>query len=253
MRFKGKTAVVTGAGSGIGRASARRLASEGGAVVCLDVRGEAAEQTANLIREQGGRALGATCDVRDRKGLEEVRRRAVETFGAVHYLVNSAGAVTGHGLEEITDEIWSLVMDVNQKGTFLAIQTFVPVIEAAGGGAIVNVTSIESEAVVASGAHTQPHYAASKGGVRMLTRTLAHDLGPRNIRVNAVAPGFVPTGIGVLGTESQRYNDYVAQHTALKRPARPEELGAAIAFLLSDEASYITGVELPVDGGWWIY
>ena len=142
---------------------------------------------------------------------------------------------------------------MNQKGPFLCIQQFAPAIAEAGSGAIVNVTSIESEAVVASGEHTQPHYAMSKGGLKMLTRALAHDLGARNIRVNAVAPGFVPTGIGVLGAGSDVYQEFVGAHTALKRPARPEEIAAAIAFLLSDDASYITGAELPVEGGWLIY
>ena len=221
--------------------------------MCLDIRGEMAEEACSEIREEAGRAIAVACDVRDRTGLKETLRLARAEFGKVTHLVNCAGAVTSHGWDEIDDEVWDLTVGVNQKGPLLCIQQFVPAIVEAGGGAIVNVTSIESEAVVASGAHTQPHYAMSKGGLKMLTRALAHDLGAKNIRVNAVAPGFVPTGIGVLGTGSNTYQEFVSAHTALERPARPEEVAAAIAFLLSDDASYITGVELPVEGGWLIY
>ena len=252
-RFGNTVTVVTGAGHGIGRATAARLAAEDGAVVCLDIRGEMAEEASGMIREEAGRAIAVACDVRDRTALEETLRLAKAEFGKVTHLVNSAGTVTSHGWDEIDDEVWDLTVGVNQKGPFLCIQQFAPAIAEAGGGAIVNVTSIESEAVVASGEHTQPHYAMSKGGLKMLTRALAHDLGARNIRVNAVAPGFVPTGIGVLGAGSDVYQEFVGAHTALKRPARPEEIAAAIAFLLSDDASYITGAELPVEGGWLIY
>lgn len=253
MRFSGKVAVVTGAGSGIGRACAERLAQEGATAICLDVRKDAAEETVTAIETDGGSAIAAACDVRDEAALRSVRETAIEAFGQVTHLVNCAAVVIGQGLYDLTDEAWDATMDVNQKGPFLAIRVFAPEMEKAGGGAIVNVTSIESEAVVASGEWSTPHYATSKGGLRMLTRTLAHDLGPRGIRVNAVAPGFCPTGGGVLGTGSEAYNRFVEAHTAMKRPARPEEIAAGIVFLLSDDASYITGAELPVDGGWWIY
>lgn len=253
MRFADSVTVVTGAGSGIGRATALRLASESAAVVCLDVREEAAQETVDAIAGDSGRALTAVCDVREETELADVRAAALETFGKITHLVNCAAVVIGQGLFDLTDESWSLTMDVNQKGPFLAIRVFAPEMEKAGGGAIVNVTSIESEAVVVSGELSTPHYATSKGGLRMLTRTLAHDLGPRGIRVNAVAPGFCPTGGGVLGTGDEAYDPFVEAHTALKRPARPEEVAAGIVFLLSDDASYITGTELPVDGGWWIY
>ena len=253
MRFSGSVTAITGAASGMGRATALALAVEGGAVVCLDVRDEATQATAEQARAQGGRAAGLACDVRDREALRSARDLALKEFGKVTHLVNSAGALTMHGLADLGDEDFALVHDVNLKGTFLAIQTFAPEIERAGGGAIVNITSIEAEVVVASGPHTQPHYASSKGGVKALTRTLAHDLGPKNIRINAIAPGLIATGFGGSDPTSARYQEYVRGHSALRRAGKAEEVAAAIAFLLSEDASYITGVQLPVDGGWLLY
>src|SRR5881409_165537 len=194
MRFDGRVVLVTGAGSGIGRATSLRLASEGAAVVGFDIRPEAAEETVRLIGEAGGRAVAAEGDVRDRASLERAVALAVETFGGLTDLVNNAGVVTMHGLDELTEERWDFVVDINLKGAFLAAQTAAPAIAASGGGGIVNLSTVESEVVVASGPRCQPHYNASKGGIRMLTKALAHELAPMNIRVNAVAPGPIDTG-----------------------------------------------------------
>jgi NAD(P)-dependent dehydrogenase (short-subunit alcohol dehydrogenase family) len=254
MRFEEKVAFVTGAGSGIGRATAVRLASEGAALICFDKNGETAQETAEMIREQGGQAKVAQGDVRDRAHLQAALEAALEAFGKVNYLVNNAGMVTMTGLDDLTEEEWDLVLDVNLKGHFLTTQVVAPAIADAGGGAIVNLSTIESEVIAAVGwSHCQPHYNASKGGIRILTKAMAHELKDRNIRVNAVAPGPVATLFTGSDLDSLEAREIYKDRMIIPRAARPEEIAAGIAFLLSDDASFIVGVQLPIDGGWLVY
>lgn len=247
----GRVALITGAGSGIGRAVATRLASEGAAVLVLDLREDAARETAGLIARGGGRAEIAAADVRDHAQVEAALDVALSAFGAIHYLVNNAGLVRMSTFDELSEEEWDLVLDTNLKGMYLVTRTVAPAIARAGGGAIVNLSTIESEVVVSSQGHPQVHYNASKGGVKMLTKALAVELSDRGIRVNAVAPGpiattFVPGG----DLRSPEAWAFMRDRLLVGRVGEPEDVAAAISFLLSDEASFITGVQLPVDGGW---
>jgi NAD(P)-dependent dehydrogenase (short-subunit alcohol dehydrogenase family) len=253
MRFEGRVALVTGAGSGIGRATSLRLAGEGAAVVCFDVRRESVLESVALIERDGGRALATVGDVRDRVSVADALGAGLDRYGKLTHLVNNAGVVEMAGLDEITDESWDYVLDVNLKGQFITAQVASPAIARAGGGAIVNLSTVEAEVVAASGAHCQPHYTASKGGVKMLTKALAHELAPSGIRVNAVAPGPVATTFAGVDFDSPAVKEYLGRRMLIPRPAAPEEIAAAIAFLLSDEASFITGTQLVVDGGWLVH
>ncbi len=250
-RHEGKVGFITGGGSGIGRETALRLAGEGARMVVTDVNLAAAEETVALIVEAGGEAIAAQVDVRDKAQIAAAAERAVEAFGAVHLLVNNAGVVTPHSFDTLTEDAWDFVVDINLKGQFLVAQTLAPHIAAAGGGAIVNLSTVEALVVVTSGSTAQPHYNASKGGVPMLTKALAVELADRNIRVNCVAPGPIATNFFDLeGVTSPEAMEFLGQRLLVKRVGQPADIASAVSWLLSDEASWIDGVQLPVDGGW---
>lgn len=246
-----KVLFITGAGAGIGRATALRLASEGARVMVTDVDGLSAQDTADQIEKAGGTALAAEVDVRAGEQIAAAAAAAVAAWGGIHLLVNNAGLVTGHSLRDLTEEAWDLVLDVNLKGQFLVAQEVTRRIAASGGGAVVNLSTVEATVVVTSGETAQPHYNASKGGVPMLTKALAVELASDAIRVNCVAPGPVATDFfDYEAVTSDEGFALMKQRLLVPRVGQPEDIAAAVSFLLSDEASFINGIQLPVDGGW---
>lgn len=250
-RHADKVAFITGGGSGIGRETALRLASEGAKMVITDVNLDAANETVDLIVAGGGEAIAAQVDVRNREQIVAAADAAVAAFGAIHLLINNAGLVTTHSLADLTEDAWDLVVDVNLKGQFLVAQEVSRRIAAAGGGAIVNLSTVEAMVVVTSGSTAQPHYNASKGGVPMLTKALAVELAESNIRVNCVAPGPIATNFFDLeGVTSPEAMEFMGQRLLVKRIGKPSDIASAVSWLLSDEASWIDGIQLPVDGGW---
>ncbi|HVC03365.1 MAG TPA: SDR family NAD(P)-dependent oxidoreductase [Candidatus Acidoferrales bacterium] len=250
-RHAGRLAFVTGAGSGIGRAIARRLATEGCAVACTDVQLGRARETADAIVDRGGRALALEADVRNRAAVRSALQQTVAAWRGLNYVVNNAGIVTMSSLANVTDEEWDLVVDINLKGQFIVTQEAAPLLAPNTPSAIVNLSTVEAEVVVSSSGFAQPHYNASKGGVKMLTKACAVELAAQGTRVNAVAPGPVQTGF-IPGVDPEHFEmpQIVLDRLLIKRMGQPDDVAAAVSFLLSDDASFITGAQLVVDGGW---
>jgi glucose 1-dehydrogenase len=241
-RFAGRVAIVTGAAGGIGAATARRLAEEGAAVVLVDRDGERAERTAAGLATSGPGARAAGADVSNASAWRRVIGIAVEAFGAIDVLVNNACAWEVKPAHELPPEGWRRQLDACLTSAYLGFRACHPHLEARSGS-VVNVSSVH--ALVGIPGH--PAYAAAKGGMVALTRQLAVEYGPR-LRVNAVLPGPILTAAWDRISEADRQRAVAT--TVAKRFGAPEEAAAAIAFLASDDASYITGTTLLVDGGW---
>ena len=254
-RLKDKVAVITGAASGIGAACARRFAAEGASLVVSDISEQSCAAVAEELRGAGARFVVAAGDVTSRADTEAVTETARDSYGGIDVLVNSAG-ITTRTVADVPDleERWRRVMDVNLKGTMLMCHAAVEVMRAAGdGGSIVNLASIMGHVGYPPGVGLSDGfspYAQSKGGVVQLTRDLAAAVGSEGIRVNAVCPGFVHTPLTeVLVSNPEVYSKLKDAHP-LGRIARPEEIASVILFLASDEASFVTGANLLVDGGY---
>jgi NAD(P)-dependent dehydrogenase (short-subunit alcohol dehydrogenase family) len=247
-RLAGKVALITGAGSGIGRVAAGLFASEGASVVVADVAAEAAVDTAATITAAGGRATAVTVDVADETEVTAMVRTAVDTFGGLHVLFNNAGIFPGDdgGVLDTPPSTWDRVMAVNLKGVWLGCRAAVPAMMDSGGGSIVNVASF----VALMGAATaQVAYTASKGGVLAFTRELAVEYARSGIRANSLCPGPIDTPLlaELLADPDRRQRRMV--HVPMGRLGRPEEIARAALFLASDDSSFMTGSALVVDGG----
>jgi 3-oxoacyl-[acyl-carrier protein] reductase len=242
-----EVALVTGAGRGIGAATALRLARDGRAVVVADLDPEPAEEVAAAVEAAGGRARAVACDVTRREDVDAAVRAAAE-LGALDVLVTCAGLIRDNLVHRMSEEDWDLVLTTHLKGTFLCAQAAQVELVARGGGAMVFVSSSS-----ARGNRGQANYSAAKAGIEGLTRTLALELGRFGIRVNAVAPGFVETRMtrAVAERTGVDYEDVkraASERIALGRVGQPEEIAAAIAFLAGGDASYVTGQTLAVQG-----
>jgi NAD(P)-dependent dehydrogenase (short-subunit alcohol dehydrogenase family) len=244
MRMRGKIAVVTGAGSGLGRATALRLAAEGARVACADRAPARAEETVASIVAAGGEAIALETDVTDAGACARMVEATLRRFGALTTLVNSAG-IAGPTGPTLTPEDWRHVIDVNLTGSWLAAQAAREALAAGGQGAVVNLASIYG----VTGGSRSPAYAASKGGVTNLTRQLALAWAPA-IRVNCVCPGHVETPLTAAIMADPAWRQSMLPRYPLGRFGGVDDVAAAILYLASDEAAFVTGVALPVDGGY---
>ncbi len=239
----GKVALVTGAGRGLGRAIAHTLAAAGAKLACVDVDEALVAETVEQIRAAGGTAESWTCDVTDSGRVNQVVGEVIGALGAVDILVNNAGITRDNLLMRMKDEQFDAVLAVNLRGTFLFSRAVARPMMKAKGGRIINIASVSGM----MGNPGQSNYSASKAGVIGLTRTVARELAPRNITVNAVAPGFIATEMSAkLGEETLRQ---IEQRTPLGRLGNPQDVADAVLFLASEAAGFITGQVLVVDGG----
>ena len=249
MRVKNKVALVTGAGAGIGKASALLLAREGASVGVADFDATAAEATAQIIRQAGGEAISVTCDVSVEADCARMVEAVSAQWGRLDILCNVAGVVLGGILDETTDREWNVSMDVNLRSIYLCSKHAIPLLKRSGGGTIVNMASVAG----LMGVRNRAAYSASKGGVIALTKSMAIDYVDDGIRVNSICPGTVDSPslqkrLEALPDPAAARRDFIARQP-MRRFGKPEEIAYCVLFLASDESSFVTGTEVIVDGG----
>jgi len=247
MRLKDKVAVITGAGGGLGSVAANRFCLEGAKVVVNDINADRGQKVVNDIKESGGNAVFVEADIRKVEECKKLIKSAVDAFGRVDVLFNNAGLELMKSLHEYSEEDYESVVGLHLKGSFFCIRYVLPVMMDRGGGSIINMGSIAG----LSGFIKEAAYCAAKGGLVNLTRYVALEYAPYNIRCNCICPGVVATEM--IGRVMEQDPDLVQKSVDMHpmgRMAKPEEIADATVFLASDEASFITGVSLPVDGGY---
>jgi NAD(P)-dependent dehydrogenase (short-subunit alcohol dehydrogenase family) len=245
-----RVAVVTGGASGMGRAICRRLADDGHRVAVLDIDAGLADEVAAELDAAGGRAVGAHVDVSDRPAVDAALDQVRRTLGPVEILVTSAGIERFEDFLDVSADDWARMIAVNLTGTFHCLQAAVPDMLAAGWGRIVTISSSSAQ----SGTSRMSSYVASKGGVIGLTKALAIELAPKGITVNTIPPGFIDTPMMRRSVESGVVSnmDALVARTPVRRAGTPEDIAAACGFLCSEQAGYITGQLLGVNGGWYL-
>lgn len=243
MRLKDKVSIITGAGRGIGQATALKFAREGARVVACDVSQAAVDETVNLVRQEGGEALGFIVDVTKRADIDAMVQATMDRFGRIDTLVNNAGIVMDAQLRKMSDAAFDRVIDVNLKGVYNCARAVVEIMVAQGSGVILNASSV----VGLYGNFGQTNYVASKAGVIGFVKTWARELGPKGIRAVAVCPGVIHTPI--LDTVPEKVLESMRQRIPMGRIGRPDDIANVYAFLASDEASYINGAVIEVTGG----
>ncbi|WP_010530161.1 SDR family NAD(P)-dependent oxidoreductase [Lentibacillus jeotgali] len=244
MLLDGKVAIVTGAGGDIGRTTALRFAKEGARIMVTDINEKAGLKTVKMIKDQGGEAELQVTDMTDSQDVENLVNNTIETFKKVNILFNNAGVGSGgeRKLPDVSLEQWEEVIDTNMTGVFLGMKYTIPKMES--GSSIINAASIAG----IKGQKLTSAYSASKSSVIAITKSVAKEFGRKNIRVNAIAPGIIDTSMVLHWKETEKW-PILSTTNALKRIGKPEEVANAVLFLASDEASYITGETLVIDGG----
>ncbi len=245
--FAGKVAFVTGAANGIGRAAALAFAREGASVVVADVAEQGNQETARMIEAAGGRALTVRCDVTRVEDMKRALDRTIETFGGLDAAFNNAGVEQGlTATADVTEAEWDRIIGINLGGVFLCMKYEIPLMLKHGGGAIVNTSS----GAGVKGFKDQAAYTAAKHGVVGLTKAAALDYAPQNIRINAVCPGIIETPMmGRFTGDTAAGRERVIAQEPIRRMGQPEEIAAAVVWLCSDAASFVTGHAMVVDGG----
>lgn len=244
-RLEGRVALVTGAASGIGKETARRLVSEGASVLITDIAADAGEATVKEINDAGGQAAFLRHDVTSEAEWEAAAAKAVELFGGLDILVNNAGMGDLKTIEDTTLEEWHRTVEIDQTGVFLGMKVAAPYLKKSAHASVVNISSIFG---TSGGFGTSPAYHAAKGAVRTLTKNAAVHWATEGVRVNSIHPGFIETPI-LEPTKGTDYWNTMTAMTPMGHLGKPEDIAAGVAYLASDDAKFVTGLELYIDGG----
>lgn len=239
----GKTAIVTGASRGIGKSISEVLAEYGAQVICVSRTADAVQSVAEVIQANGGKAIGMPCDVSDESSVNDLIKNVQEKFDSIDILINNAGITRDGLIMRMSNDDWDIVLDINLKGAFHTIKSVTRPMMKQRSGRIINISSV----VGLTGNAGQANYSASKSGLIGLTKSMAQELAPRGITVNCIAPGYIETDM--TGSLADNVKEEIIKQIPLGRIGKPEEVAAMVLFLSSNEAEYITGQTVTVDGG----